>query len=390
VLLVGAGLMIRSFARLRAVDTGFDPRGVVTLRLAVPAAKYRELDRWTQFHEEVIRRVSALPGVAAAGVNSAVPLEGGAAEAGVFVEGHPLVPGKADAATMFQASSPDYLPAMGIRLVRGRYFTAQDSAAAPPVIIVDESLVRKLFPGTDPLGKRISFESHGGAHGESLSVTWREIVGVVAHVRHYGIASEPPYVQVYTPFEQLPVYVRDRHPAMALVARTTMAPEALAAAIRREVSAVDPDVPIYAVQTMTTYLAQNTEGPRLSMLLLGGLGALALVLALIGIYGVVSYSVAQRTREIGVRMALGASRGSVLRMIVRQAAVLIAVGVAIGVAGALAVGSLLRTLLFQVSPRDPQTLAAIAATLAAVALVASVVPARRATRVDPLTALRAE
>ncbi len=390
-LLVGAGLMIQSFARLMAIDTGFDPAGVVTMRLSLPPAKYPDLARWTAFHDELVRRVSAIPGVVAAGVNSAVPLQGGGSEAGVFLEGHPVVRGKADAATLFQACSPEYLRAMRIRLVRGRYFTDRDTRDTARVVIVDDSLVRRLFGGTDPIGRRISFETHGTGHNDpNPTVIWREIVGVVAHVRHYGIASEPPYVQIYTPFDQLPVYFEERRPSMALLARTAMPPEALAAAIRREAAALDPDIPVYGLQTMTEYLQQNTEQPRLSAVMLAGLGGLALVLAVIGIYGVVSYTVTERTQEIGLRMALGATRRDVLRMVVTQAATLVGAGIAFGIAASLALGSTLRSLLYQVSPHDPWTMTGIAALLALVAIVASVIPARRATRVDPLVALRAE
>jgi predicted permease len=395
VLLVGAGLMIRSFARLTAVETGFDPDGVVTLRLTLPTSKYRELDRWLGFHDDLVRRVSAIPGVSAAGVNSAVPLEGGGSEAPVFVEGRPLPsPGNPirDAQpTLFQASSPGYLRAMGIRLVRGRYFTDQDARSSAPVVIVDESLVRKLFPNEEPLGKRIAFEM-SAPHGESGApqILWREIVGVVAHVRHYGLASEPPFVQLYAPFQQLPIYFEPRRPSMALVVRTSLPPETLVSAIRKEVSSLDRDIPVYGVQTMSTYLAQTLEQPRLSVALLSGLGGLALVLAVIGIYGVVSYSVAQRTQEIGVRMALGASRRDVLRMVIGQAGSLIAAGVVIGSLVSLALGSYIRSMLYEVSERDPWTLAAIALVLGGTGLLATLIPARRATRVDPLTALRTE
>jgi len=395
VLLVGAGLMIRSFSRLMAVETGFEPDGVVTMRLSVPASKYRDLARWTAFHDDLAGRVAAIPGVTAAGVNSAVPLEGGGSEAGVFVEGHPMVQGKADAATLFQTSSPGYFRAMGIRLVRGRYFTERDTRAAVPVVIVDDSLVAKLFPGEDPIGRRIAFEFRGGGHGASTesmtsAAVWREIVGVVAHVRHYGIAAEPPYVQLYTPFNQLPTYYEQRRPTMALFVRTSLPAEALTAAIRREAAAVDADVPVYGVQTMNTYLRQNTEQPRLSVVLLGGLGALALALAVIGIYGVVSYSVTQRTAEFGVRMALGATGRDVLKLVVGQVSALVGAGLAIGIGASLALGSVMQTLLYEVSPRDPLTMTAIGLLLAVVALAAGIVPARRATRVDPLVALRAE
>jgi putative ABC transport system permease protein len=389
VLLVGAGLMIRSFARLMAVDPGFDPDGVVTMRLTLPASKYRELDRWTAFHEDLLRRVAAIPGATAVGINTAIPLEGGGSESGVIVEGRPLpTPGAPNTMTLFQASSPGYLRTMGVPLIRGRYFTDQDTSAASRVVIVDDALVRKLFPNEDPLGKRIAFEFHGTP--EKPGMVWREIVGVVGHVRHYGIASEPPFVQLYTPFLQLPIYFENRRPTMALVVRTALAPEALTGAVRRELSAIDRDIPVYGMQTMNTYLANNTEQPRLSVMLLTGLGGLALLLAVIGIYGVVSYSVTQRTQEIGVRMALGATQRDVLRMIVGQASLLIAAGVVIGAGASLALGSVMRNMLFQVSERDPVTLVSIALVLILVALVASVVPARRATRVDPLVALRTE
>jgi putative ABC transport system permease protein len=277
---------------------------------------------------------------------------------------------------------------MGIQLLRGRAFTPHDDAGASKVVIVDEALVRRVFPGGDGLGKRIAFEFHGSQ--QTPNPIWREIVGVVQHVHHYGIASEPPFVQVYTPVDQLPTYFQERRPTMSIFARTALPTEALTASIRRELAAIDRDIPVYGVQTMKTYLAQDTEQPRLGVLLLSGLSGLALVLAVIGIYGVLSYSVAQRTQEIGVRMALGATRDDVLRMVVGQAVVLIAAGVVIGAGLSLALGSLMRNLLFEVSPYDPLTLAAIGAVLALVGLVASVVPARRATRVDPLVALRAE
>ena len=215
---------------------------------------------------------------------------------------------------------------MGICLVRGRYFTAQDSASAAPVVIVDESLVRLLFPNDEALGKRISFEFHG-APGTNGQVVWREIVGIVTHVRHYGLASEPPFVQLYTPIDQLPIYFVQRRPSMALVARTTQAPETLTPAIRRAVAAIDPDIPVYNVQTMNTYIAQDTEQPRFGVMLLSGLGALAL-------------------------------------------------------------GSFLRTMLFEISPRDPATVTMIAGVLTAAGVLAAAVPARRATRVDPIVAMR--
>jgi hypothetical protein len=255
-------------------------------------------------------------------------------------------------------------------------------------VIVDDTLVQKLFPHDDPIGKRVAFEFRGTpANPDPI---WREVVGVVRHVRHYGIASEPPFVQLYTPMDQLPFWFANRRPPMALVMRTTLAPEAVAATVRRELAKIDRDIPVYNVRTMKTYLARDIEQPRLSLVLLSGLGGIALLLALIGIYGVVSYSVAQRTQEIGLRMALGATQRSVFQLVVGHTMALIATGIVLGVVGGLALSSVMRTLLYQVSAHDPWTFAAIAALLAVVGLAASVVPARRATRVDPLVALRTE
>ena len=387
VLLVGAGLMVRSFSKLLAVEPGFDPNSVVTMRIVLPQAKYPELERWLAFHSQLVDKVASIPGITAAALNSALPLEGGGSESSVLVEGRPLpAPGTTRTVSLFQASTPAYHRAMGIPLLKGRYFTEQDAATAERVVIVDDTLVARLFPGEDPLGKRIAFEFRG-TH-ENPQPYWRQIVGVVRHVRHYGLASEPPYVQVYAPLAQLPVWFEQRRPAMAIIARTPVAPEAVISAIRRELAAIDRDIPLYGVQTMAEYLSQNTEQPRMSVILLTGLGALALTLAVVGVYGVVSYSVAQRTQEIGVRVALGATRRQVLRLVVGHATALVIAGVILGLAVALALSSFVRTMLYEVSARDPLTFAAIAIVLVTVGVLASIVPARRATRVDPNVALR--
>jgi putative ABC transport system permease protein len=386
-LLVGAGLMIRSFARLMSIEPGFDPTNVVTMRLTLPPAKYREQERWQAVHRDLVERVATLPGVTSVAVNSAIPLEGGGSESGVRVEGQPIPPvGTPGPMCLFQSSSPDYFRTMGITLVKGRYFDARDTASSGRVAIIDETFVRTLFPAEDPIGKRISFESHG--EDRTSVQIWREIVGVVRHVRHYGLAQGPPYVQVYTPFSQLPIWFERRRPIMALFVRTSIAPERLTAAVREELASLDADIPVYGVQTMRTYLSQNTEQPRLNVMLLGGLAALALILATLGVYGVVSYSVAQRTQEIGVRMALGATRAHVLRLVVGQASSLVLLGVALGLGGALALASLLQALLFQVSARDPATFASVAGILLVIGFAATIVPARRATRVDPVVAMR--
>ena len=255
--------------------------------------------------------------------------------------------------------------------------------------MVDESLVRKLFPNAEPIGKRIAFEFRG-AHSQDLLPIWREIVGVVRHVHHYGLVGEPPHVQVYTPFEQLPFWFLERRPTMALVVRTPLDAERLAAAVRREVSAVDRSIPVFGVQTMETTVAQSTEQSRLSVMLLTLFGALALVLVTLGIYGVLSFLVGRRTREIGIRLALGATRADVTRLIVGYGMGLAAIGTAIGLAASWGITQSMRTLLYDLSPHDPGTYAWIVALVSGVALIASYLPALRATRVDPLQAMRTE
>lgn len=387
-LLVGAGLMIRSVGRLMAIDPGFDPARVVTVRLTVPEAKYPDRDRWTAFHRELVRRVGTVPGIESAGLNSAVPLEGGGSEAQVIKEGDPIPTADRPATTtLFQTTSPGYFRTMGMPILRGRAFTDRDVSASTPVAIVDETLVSKLFPHVDPIGQRVSFETRG--HGPSdREVLWREIVGVVRHVRHYGLAQEPPFVQIYTPYEQLPVYYETRRPAMALLVRSSLSPEATAAAIRRELAGIDRDIPLFGLQTMGRYVAQNMEERRLTTILLSAFGALALLLAIVGVYGVLSYSVARQVREMGIRLALGATRRTVLVSVLLHGLRLTAIGIVLGLAGAYAGTHVLGALLFEVSPRDPGTFAGLAALLGAVALAACLLPAIRATRVNPIDALR--
>ena len=390
VLLTGAGLTIRSFAALSALDLGFDPSHVVTMRVALPNRAYPDAAQWIGFHRDLVARAAAIPGVDAAGLNSAVALEGGGSESEVLYEGQPPPRSASEEATMclFQTVTPDYFRAMGIAIVRGRTFTGRDTADTTRVAVVEEALARKFFGDANPIGKRIAFEATG--HGPSAQLIWREIVGVVRHVRHYGIAREPANVEVYAPLEQLPIYFRDRRPNMTLFVRTPLEPEYMASAVRNVVAQLDPDIPVFSVQPMHQYVALATEQPRLNMALLALFAVLALVLASLGIYGVLSYIVGRRTREIGIRLALGATRADVLRLVVGHGMTLAVVGITIGVGAAWALTQLLRGLLFGVSPHDPATFAAIAALLAAVAFVASYLPARRATQVDPVETLRAE
>jgi putative ABC transport system permease protein len=393
ILLVGAGLVTKSLDRLMSIDLGFSPAQVVTMRVSLPTAAYRTPESWVQFHAALIDRLQRTPGIEALGLNSAIPLEGGGSEAPVIKEGDPVPsPEHPPAMCTFQTTGGDYFKAMGIALVAGRTFDSRDASGGAPVVIVDESAIGKVFNGENPVGRRIAFEF--SQHQGPASMTpersmFREVVGVVRHVKHYGLVGEPPYVQVYVPFTQMPVWNRDRRPAMALVARTTNA-DTLVPTLRRAVMDIDPRLPVYGVETMTEYVNQQTEQPRLSATLLCAFAMLAVILAAIGVYGVLSYLVSQRTREIGLRLALGAGHRSIVGQIVRQALTLAIIGLVAGLAAATVLSRLLKTMLFDVSSTDGWTFAGVALGLAFVAVIAGLVPARRAASVDPLVALREE
>jgi putative ABC transport system permease protein len=390
VLLVGAGLFARSLGRLTSIELGFDPARVVAMRLTLPDAKYNSPEAWVGFHRTLLDKLAGLPAAEAIAINSGVPLEGGASESPVIKEGDPPPSRDRDTATcLFQVTGGDYFRAMGIPVLRGRAFDARDAAGAAPVVIVDEALASHLFGSESPVGRRIAFEFKGHDQG-AVQPIWRELVGVVRHVKHYGLTVEPTRNQVYVPVTQLPVWMETRRPPMAILVRTAADSDAMVSTIRRAVAGIDAGIPVYGVQTMAGYVAQATEQQRLSAILVSAFAGLALVLAALGVYGVLAYVVSQRTREIGVRVALGARRGDIVRQIVSQGAILTAAGLVIGLLGAIALGSVVRTLLYEVSPRDLATFAGSAIVLAVVATAASLIPARRASSVDPLVALRTE
>jgi putative ABC transport system permease protein len=382
-LLVGAGLLIQSFMRLQHTDLGFDPANVLTLRVPLPEARYKENAQVASFWDELQNRVRVLPGVESVGLTRGLPMNGGI-ESGITIEGQEVANIKDTTIAVNLFTSANYFSTMNIPLLSGRYFTEQDTQDSQPVVLVDEMLAARFFPNTNPIGKRLKM---GGADSES---PWMQIVGVVKHVKHYS-PDEQPRVEVYTHYKQLnPQFFAAATRSMWLAVRTHADPTSLTAAIRNEVQQIDKDQPISNVDTMDNIVAATIAPQKFATWLLGIFAATAMLLAAIGIYGVMAYSVTQRTHEIGIRMALGAGQTDVLRMVVGQGMKLALVGVALGLAGAFAATRLMTSLLFGVSATDPITYGGVALLLAVVALFACLIPARKATKVDPMIALRYE
>lgn len=373
-LLIGAGLMLKSFLRLRGVDPGFNPHNLLTMKISLPTSKYRERRQIAAFYQQVLQRIKTLPGVKSVGAAFAAPFSKWNAVFAFTIEGRPApAPGEVPEAN-FRVVSPDYFQAIGIPLLRGRHFTEGDTPEAPGVIIINEALARRFWPNEDPLGHRMKLEGEEG---------WRLIVGVVRDVKHWGLdqAAEP---EMYVPYLQRPWRF------MILVVRTVSDPVNLAGAVREQVWAVDKDQPVAEMKTMEQLLEESVSQPHFSTFLLGVFAALGVILAAVGVYGVISYSVIQRTHEIGIRMALGAQPKDILRLVLGQGLKLTVVGIGIGLLGAFAVTRFLRSLLYGISPTDPMTFAGASLLLGGVALAACYIPARRAMRVDPMLALRYE
>ncbi|HWS87837.1 MAG TPA: ABC transporter permease [Pyrinomonadaceae bacterium] len=384
-LLVGAGLLMKSFLRLQQAETGFDPRNLLTMQITRAVGKGEDPARAADFFERLRERLAATAGVEAAAYAAGMPILG-APDTSIMVAGRPRPePGQAPQAVLY-VTSPGYLKALGIRLVRGRFFEESDVRGSQHVAVIDEEFARILFPGEDPIGQRLDSDWLGP------EVPDAEIVGVVEHVSHYGVgAPEQARAQLYYAFKQVPEkFLPDFLGGVFLVARAKGDPAALAPAVRREAQQLDPHQPVYAVATMEDVLAQRFAARRLSTLLLGLFAGLAFVLAAVGLYGVMSYTVTQRRHEIGIRMALGAQPRDVLRMVVGQGMLLTGFGIGLGLAGAFAASRLMSGLLYGVSATDPATFAAVSLALALVALLANYFPARRAMKVDPLVALRYE
>jgi putative ABC transport system permease protein len=372
VLLVGAALLLRSFANVTGIDPGFRPDGVLTFRVSLPNAAYPDGHHRMTFYDALTTRLEALPGVRGAGLVQTLPLKGDYL-LGFEVQGRPAVRREDRLSSNYRAISGRYFETLGIPLMRGRTFTDRDKDGAPLVAIVDEAFARRYFPGEDPIGRGIDIGN--GSEG------FAEIVGVVGSVRYDGLVTTAPPV-MYAPLAQ------DGFGSMWVVARTTGDPAGLMADARQVVRALDPALPAYSLKTLEDVISESIAPRRFPMLLLGLFAAIAVGLAAVGLYGVVAYSVSLRTPEIGLRMAIGAGRGDVLRMIIISGMRVALIGIVVGIAGALMLSRLLQTMLFGVTTVDPASYIATAVMLLVVAALACYIPARRAMRLDPLTALR--
>ncbi|HSB12382.1 MAG TPA: ABC transporter permease [Blastocatellia bacterium] len=384
VLLVGAGLMVKTFWRLGQIDAGFDPKNLLTMTFSLSPVKYSQSTQARAFYKQLEQRIGSLPGVEAAAFTHVVPL-GSATVTGILLEGQAFSNYGDQNLTVQSAVGVDYFRAMGIPLLEGRTFTERDMEKTPLVAVIDENMARELFRDRNPIGQFV-FLDEGKIK--------LEVIGVVRHIKHLSWdadAQSRVRFQMYTNYNQIPdQYFAQATGTMSLVLRGSVDPAGLIGAVRAQVAEVDKDQPIYNIRPMGELIAGSISQRRFAMMLLAAFAAVALVLATIGIYGVMSYSVTQRSHEIGIRMALGARGADVLNLVVRQGLKLVIAGVAIGLAGAFALTRLMESLLFGVSATDPLTFVVTSTLLTGVALVASFVPARRATRVDPMTALRCE
>jgi putative ABC transport system permease protein len=384
VLLVGAGLMIRTLWSLRAVHPGFVPDHVLTMRIGVAANEFTNEDQQAQFYDQVVRRVRALPGVQHAGVTDDLPLEGGSMQP-VAVEGQPVVEMAHQPEVSVRLVSPQFMKAMGIPVVRGREFTDADSATSAPVVLVSESMAHQFWPNQDPIGKRLTLTF--------FPRVVRQVVGVVGDVKDRGLDNQDPVSTLYWPLTQFyapAAWGRFRAIPLELAVRTVSEPAGITSAVRGAIHEISPATPVIDVRTMDDIVAESLSPQRFNMLLLAAFAGLALVLAAVGVYSVVAYSTRQRVKEIGIRMALGAGRSDVLRGVVLDGLRPTLIGIAIGTAAAIALGHVLATLIYGVQTTDPSTFVAVATLLVGVGFVASIIPAYRATLIDPIRTLRDE
>jgi putative ABC transport system permease protein len=381
VLLVGGGLLLQSLVRLQRAGLGFNTENVMTFGIAVSnealGSRGDGPQRRGDFYHQVEERLKSLPGVTSVSVCSSLPLSGSGPSTGLSVEGRTEEPGRAPMG-LIHSVGVDYFHTMGIPLRKGREFTPRDDLNAPPVLVINETLAKRLFPNEDPVGKRLepSFSTAGPTR-------MREIIGVVGDTRHTGPRDEPT-LEIYFPQTQMPFET------MAVVLRSTSDPRGLANAVRDSLRALNKEAPVFRFRTLDEYFARTLAPARFNSLLIGLFAVVALVITMVGLYGVISCAVSQNTHEFGIRMALGAQAGDILRLVLKQGMMLALAGIVLGVAGAFALTRLFAELLYEVSPTDAPTFSVIALLLTAVALLACYIPARRATKVDPLVALRYE
>jgi putative ABC transport system permease protein len=373
-------LLIRSFIRLISVDPGFNARNVLTVNISLPESRYGSSAPMIAFEQQALARLNALRGGRSAGGVFGLPLAGSGIQGDFAVEGQAAsLPGSQPFIAGKRVVGGDYFSAIGLPLIKGRFFNDHDAQAAPRVVIVSQSLARHFWPHDDPIGKRLK----PGFSNDP----WCTVVGIVGDAKQYSLDA-PPLPAIYLPYAQSPAPFMMHN--ITIVVRTDSNPLGLVQAARHAVEAVDPDLPVFDVASMDQLVYRSVSAPRFNTLLLGVFAALALILATVGIYGVMSYSVTQHTHEIGVRMALGASESDILRQVIGHGMRRAAAGIALGLAGALVLTRFLSSLLYGTPPADPATFVAVSLLLAAVALVACYLPARRATKVDPMVALRYE
>jgi len=382
-LLIGAGLLLASFQRVLAVRPGFDPTHVLTGRVSPPASRYKEDAQLVAFWNQLLDRVRQLPGVQSAGTTTSIPLGGDFSDSVILAEGYAMLPGESLISPYNSSVSPGYFEAMTIPLKRGRLFTASDDERAPKVLIIDERLAQRFWKNGDPVGRRMWKPEDAGelTRGPGPKSHFYTVVGVVGNVRTTGLTEKEPVGAYYYPFAQ------NAGRGMTLVTRTAGEPESLVSAIRQQVTALDPELPFFAVKPMQLRVEESLVSRKTPMMLATLFGAIALFLAAVGIYGVLAYQVAQRRKEIGIRMALGSDGRRIFGLIVSEGLWLLSLGIGVGLAGAFAIRRAMETQLFGVQPMDPVVLAVVTAVLGVVALLACAVPARRAARIDPLIAL---
>jgi len=385
-LLMGAALFLTSFRRLLQVDPGFRPEGVVTGSVSLPRSKYAKREDWRGFLNRALPTVRAIPGVTQAGATDVIPLSGSHNDQVVLAEGYQMKPGESILSPLFMDVSPGYFEAMGISMIKGRSFDERDNETAPRVVIVDEQLAQHFWPNSDPVGRRMFFP---GSPQDLLKVdehtTWLTVVGVARKLRYEHLEEKSGSVGAYyCPIAQDP----DNNFTFALKAAGN--PESAVRALRAEIFRLDPDLAVFDVHSMAERIDLSLAARKTSMLLANAFGGVALFLAMLGIYGVLAYLVAQRTREIGIRVALGSPRGNILKLVLREGLELVVVGLVLGIVGAASMQKAVASEIYGVRALDPLVLVSVTAVLVIVALAACAVPARRAMRVDPIIALRSE